>query len=65
MAQYHLRQLQHRFIPTIVFGASIGVSMVEKINTALVLFFVFLLFITNWRFFRLLRGEKKLRNQKI
>lgn len=61
MAQYHLRILKHRFLPPMVLGASVGTSVVEKVNSALAIFLAFLLLLTSWRFLRLLRGEKRLK----
>lgn len=61
MAQYHLRTLRHRFLPPMVLGASVGTSVVEKVNTTLTIFLAFLLFLTGWRFLKLLRGEKRLK----
>lgn len=63
MAQYHLRTIHHRLIPPMVLGASFGTSVIEKINTVLVIFLSFLLFKVCWRFFRLIRGEKMLKRK--
>lgn len=60
MAQYHLRTLHHRLVPPMVLGASFGTAAVEKINTALLILFSFLLFRICLRFFNLLCGERKL-----
>lgn len=61
MAQYHLRSIQHRLLPPLVMGASFGTAFTEKVNTALFTLLAVLLLVVNWRFLRLLRGEKKLR----
>lgn len=61
MAQYHLRYLHHRMIPTIVAGATMTTTFVEKLSTILTTLLVLLLLLINWRFIRLRRGEKKLK----
>lgn len=61
MAQLNRFQMHTRLLPVTVMGASFGVSLVEKVNSVLLGFLAFLLFVTSWRFFRLIRGEHKLR----
>lgn len=65
MAQYHLRYLHHRMIPTIVAGASMTTTFAEKLNTVLTILLALLLILVNWRFLRLRRGEKKLKINRL
>ncbi len=64
MAQLNRFQMHSRLLPVTVMGASFGVSLIEKVNSILLGLLAFLLFVTSWRFFRLLRGEDKLRRIK-
>jgi hypothetical protein len=63
MAQFHLRNMQFKFLTPLFFGASFSTAVTDGINTAVVLLIAALLLITNLRFFRLLKGERKLKKE--